>query len=221
MFRLPRYFRLPDVLRLAAGVYPSRLETTRLADGVRLTSALLLIVYTWAAIGIPLPRIAVTERSAERFPCESCACGCASAEQCWRSCCCHTPAQRLAWAKQHGVTPPDFVLAQAKHAAERPVCCAAKQARPTCCAEKLNGPSACCQTNSANKPARPAQAFVAWRALACQGQTLQWLIAPVTTMSIRIEMGDLLPPVGWCRPAICSLPPGHTDEPVTPPPQTV
>jgi hypothetical protein len=44
--------------------------------------------------------------SHERFPCESCGCGCASALACWTNCCCYTPAERMAWAAAHGVEPP-------------------------------------------------------------------------------------------------------------------
>lgn len=42
------------------------------------------------------------------YPCQNSACGCKSAMQCWTSCCCNSPAQRLAWAKKHRVTPPTY-----------------------------------------------------------------------------------------------------------------
>lgn len=45
----------------------------------------------------------------ERYPCEHCGCGCASATECWSHCCCHTPEQRLQWAIEHGVMPPASV----------------------------------------------------------------------------------------------------------------
>ena len=43
-----------------------------------------------------------------QFPCQNCPCGCKSAEQCWAACCCFTPAERFAWAKKKGVTPPSY-----------------------------------------------------------------------------------------------------------------
>lgn len=46
--------------------------------------------------------------SSQAFPCQSCPCGCKTAEQCWTSCCCFTPAERLAWAQKNGVTPPSY-----------------------------------------------------------------------------------------------------------------
>lgn len=45
----------------------------------------------------------------ERYPCESHACGCASARECWHECCCYTHQQRLVWAIRNGVTPPESV----------------------------------------------------------------------------------------------------------------
>lgn len=43
-------------------------------------------------------RLAAKDRS-QPFPCMDRPCGCGSAEQCFSSCCCHTPAQLLAWAR--------------------------------------------------------------------------------------------------------------------------
>jgi len=47
--------------------------------------------------------------SGERYPCESCGCGCASATECWTHCCCHSEHERLMWAIEHGVLPPEGV----------------------------------------------------------------------------------------------------------------
>src|SRR5262249_8379394 len=46
------------------------------------------------------------KRSDQPFPCMDHACGCHDAEQCWRSCCCFTAKERIAWAQAHGVIPP-------------------------------------------------------------------------------------------------------------------
>lgn len=43
------------------------------------------------------------------FPCQNRPCGCRSAEQCWKKCCCFTHAQKLAWAEQHGIVAPQLV----------------------------------------------------------------------------------------------------------------
>lgn len=47
-------------------------------------------------------RLAGKDRSLP-FPCMDKPCGCATAEQCFTSCCCNTPAETLAWARAHRV----------------------------------------------------------------------------------------------------------------------
>ncbi len=80
-----------------------------------------------------LTRIGVLPASAERYPCEGCACGCGSAEHCWTSCCCHTLEERVDWAIANNVAiprsiaPRAFALVMARAAAaELPACCAAR-----------------------------------------------------------------------------------------------
>jgi hypothetical protein len=69
--------------------------------------------YTVLAMGIPLP-VPVWKASQELYPCMNHHCGCQSAEQCWRNCCCMTLEERLVWARQNRVRPPEFVLAEAR-----------------------------------------------------------------------------------------------------------
>lgn len=76
-------------------------------------SLLLLGVYLVASFGvIPSPRVIMGwfgQLTGERYPCENCGCGCASATECWTHCCCHTEHQRLVWAISNGVMPPPVV----------------------------------------------------------------------------------------------------------------
>ncbi|MCA9160728.1 MAG: hypothetical protein KDA72_20495 [Planctomycetales bacterium] len=51
-----------------------------------------------------------TTASSEPFPCQDCHCGCLTPEQCWTSCCCYTPEERLAWAIENGVEPPSYAV---------------------------------------------------------------------------------------------------------------
>jgi len=76
--------------------------------------------YALVASGLPLPvdafssstapsgmaseRIASKDRT-KPFPCMNKPCGCLSAKQCFQKCCCHTPAETLAWAEQHDLSP--------------------------------------------------------------------------------------------------------------------
>lgn len=83
----------------------------------RLTKALgrkvLLVAVALAVLGATLGFPVVTRRDvvgSVPFPCQHHGCGCVSAEACWNGCCCFTPAERRAWARKHGVIPPDSFL---------------------------------------------------------------------------------------------------------------
>jgi hypothetical protein len=59
------------------------------------------------------------------FPCMHRACGCRSAAECWKSCCCTTKAERIAFAKSHGVAiPKDVEEAMVDVAPAKRACCA-------------------------------------------------------------------------------------------------
>ncbi len=79
-------------------------------------------------VGVPLPKSRQKDKSSA-YPCMDHACGCMNAEQCWRGCCCFTREEKLAWAKENGVTPPAFVLAQAE---------AEEQHEHACCSSKTD-----------------------------------------------------------------------------------
>jgi hypothetical protein len=101
--------------------YRERIERwTRVSIALVLCCAIL-----GGTLGFPAPRRVAKDRS-QPFPCQDRACGCMNAASCWKSCCCHTNAQKLAWAKQHGVTPPEFVVAAAKKECAGGSCCIAK-----------------------------------------------------------------------------------------------
>jgi hypothetical protein len=82
-----------------------------------------VVAFLWASVGVlPSPRmieslllhlrLAGTSAGGdptERFPCEGCACGCGSAQECWSNCCCHTEQERIQWAIDRGVEPPASV----------------------------------------------------------------------------------------------------------------
>jgi hypothetical protein len=67
------------------------------------------LLATLVLLHFPLPtqlpwRVAACGLSVEvPFPCQHSACGCRTAQQCYASCCCHTPAQRRAFARRHDV----------------------------------------------------------------------------------------------------------------------
>lgn len=138
MFRLRKYFRRKTLLR-------------------RWPAKLVLLGYVWMCCGGTLPaslfltaeaakNLAEKDRSVP-FPCMDKPCGCRSAEQCYKSCCCSSKAERIAWAKEHQVG--EKYLALAEESEEKPTpaksCCVKKEV-PACCAAKAT--SACCEKES-------------------------------------------------------------------------
>ena len=128
----------------------------------------LLIAYTATAAGIPLPSGLRPQNSTEVYPCSAGVCGCTSADHCWRSCCCHTLAERLAWARKNSVQPPAFAIAQARSAGldvswwsghtHRGTAASSKK----CCVAKAQHISdSCCQKSLAKSSAKPARACCA------------------------------------------------------------
>jgi hypothetical protein len=71
----------------------------------RVCAALVLVCYCASAVGFPVPTLTDKDRS-EPYPCQDHPCGCRTAAECWRQCCCLTPEQRWAWAREQGVQPP-------------------------------------------------------------------------------------------------------------------
>jgi hypothetical protein len=71
----------------------------------RLLVVLAGVVILIGQIGLPVP-VRVKKDKSRPFPCMDRACGCHSAETCWKSCCCHSKTERIAWAKRYGVEIP-------------------------------------------------------------------------------------------------------------------
>jgi hypothetical protein len=135
----------------------------------RLTAWAMLAVYGLVASGLPLPVAipAATGTAAARtlagkdrsqpFPCMDKACGCDSAERCFSNCCCHTPAETLAWARARRIEPAVLAALAHRVAAAKPApqargCCPAEAATPACCAAAKPAAASCC---TADQPAAP------------------------------------------------------------------
>lgn len=78
------------------------------------TCAIVAYLAVWVGV-MPSPAtigswIGVQLSHEQRYPCEDHQCGCASATECWTSCCCHDDVERLAWAMANGVSPPEGVV---------------------------------------------------------------------------------------------------------------
>jgi hypothetical protein len=144
-------------------------------SGRCLLVGLVLLGHLAGALGVPVPVRAVKE-SAVPFPCQNHPCGCMTAQQCWDHCCCFTHEQKLAWAQEHQVQPPQTTLAGWNQPRQRDQanCCCGKdhKAAPTAKAKPAGtrwiiGMSARqCRGDGPSwltgHPAPPPPPFVAW-----------------------------------------------------------
>lgn len=120
---------------------------------VRRLSGLVVLLGVCALL-FPVPVAPTASQSTDKdlsepFPCQNRPCGCQSAAQCWKKCCCFTDTQKVAWAKANHVKLPDFVVSAAKREE-------AARAKTSLTADKSGtGPvrtnihCACCQKESA------------------------------------------------------------------------
>lgn len=189
------------------------------------------------AVGIPLPiqpRGAVSKSAAEPFPCMNCPCGCRDAETCWRDCCCYTQQEKMAWARDKGVTPPAYVVAAAGRevSAQKIVCkksksccqqstkvtsCCSAQPKRSCCGNKV----ACTQTVTQPRqaPQRRSSTATIIQALRCQGISLSTAMLPPTVVAPPTVRPELLPLAGSAAVRDDILYDQLGPSPDTPPPQ--
>jgi hypothetical protein len=154
------------------------------------------------------------------FPCQHRTCGCRSAQQCWKKCCCFTNSQKLAWAKANRVQAPAFVVAAAQREASAEP---AGNAGETCCTTK--GKAKPIGRASAQKPTprptgRRVQFSVGIDALQCQGveQTITGQLVcvpppqPITIAILNIGVCEVM---SLCDSRLFPC----EQEPPTPPPR--
>ena len=122
------------------------------------------MTYALSGIALVSHHPNVTRESGERYPCEACGCGCSSAAHCWDKCCCHTDAEKLRWARQNGVRPPDFLIQRAAAKAE----------------SSHSGPRACCgsrklsDTQKSRAEKQTSKVVLMWKAAECRGLNYIW-----------------------------------------------
>lgn len=127
-------------------------------------------------IGVPVPVLPSGKDLSRPFPCMHRRCGCQTADQCWKGCCCFTNQEKLAWAAKHGVEPPAYVAAAAKREASP------SEKGKSCCAIGGEEESCCAKNSASEAPASTAEqttAGVEWvlaaSARKCQGHAELWL----------------------------------------------
>ena len=184
----------------------------------RLTACLLLVLSLLMVLPVSLQGTieegslnSLGKDTSTPFPCQTRACGCRSAKQCWKKCCCFTDTQKVAWAKANRVTVPAFVVAAAEQ--EVAVTQGTCHATETCCVAEAQKKS--------RPPQRPrVRLVVGMEALQCSGieHTVAGVlisVPPPELMSLvllNLDMGEVMP-LHDSPLAACAL------VPPTPPPR--
>ena len=174
----------------------------KLANPICRWLSCLSVAFVFCAVLLPMPvslrpSDGVEKDLSQPFPCQNRPCGCRSAEQCWKKCCCFTNSQKVAWAKASGVDLPDYVLAAAKKETA-----AVKKSCALCSKTKGNGEKPKCEESIASKDSQPkTSATQAPKALArtktskwvlsvyaaeCQGQPTFSMCFPATIIPARV-----------------------------------
>lgn len=150
---------------------------------------MLLVVFFVGTIGLPV--LSIPPKSG-RFPCENGPCGCATADHCWDKCCCHSDVEKLQWAIDHGVKPPDFLVARVGKAL---ALVASAPTRPSCCCSKSVGQCVTEQSapigsseiaaDEASRPPPAMRLVLLEDAARCHGIDLIWSMFNGVTIDTR------------------------------------
>lgn len=181
----------------------------------RFVAGFSLANYLLLSVGIPLPVPAAVTASTQKdtsrpFPCQHHRCGCASADQCWRQCCCFTHEEKLAWAAANDVVPPAELLAESAHDEhhDEHVSCAAHDhdAVTSCCQDKKDCDHhhdvlvATANDAPATKveQAEERRTVIGLNALRCHSGTGVWLFLTATVLPLEpLDSSAELSPGEW------------------------
>lgn len=153
------------------------------------------------AVGFPTVRRVAKDRSVP-FPCQDKACGCRDAASCWKSCCCNTNQQKLAWAKRQGVTPPAFVVAAAakEQAKAKKPCCqmAAGKGSAGACGLAVPASPALKEAKSSSRETAELGLVLASSYRKCQGLATLWtLLGQALLPDVELPVATAPEPGEW------------------------
>lgn len=212
----------------------SSLRKTFSQRGARGLISLAVLFAVFAAI-VPLPVGSRPEKDrSQPFPCQNRPCGCRSADQCWKKCCCFTNAQKVAWAKANRVKPPEFVVVAADHETSKVTCkaksCCTPFKSPTAshvnnaaCAADQDHSDAKNTRGSTSPMARrepPAPTYVIGiMAQHCQGEGWSWNSLPWSILPTSSELPRVIEVLIATSIPLSESCPLRTLQPPEPPPR--
>lgn len=194
----------------------------------------LLVLVSLCASFVPLPTISKSPLKKDQstsYPCQNRPCGCRSAEQCWKSCCCFSNKEKITWSKANRVIPPTYVIVAAEQEASVTVC----QAEGCCTEQKNSSQQECVLSSSENCGSSSEQADEATSfevaheedetifvlgvlVQKCQGQGLFWNSLPWAILPEVRAIVSYSGLVVWTRPTSTTAP-QYAAEPPEPPPR--
>lgn len=146
------------------------------------------LVFSFFPLSLSLPAGIQKDRTVP-FPCQNRPCGCQSAGQCWKSCCCFTTREQITWAKANQVTPPEFIARSGQaepvqtvdESCQTDVCCskstpAGSPAVKNCCSHKKNTHPHATDEKPTSQP--ESDVVIGQLTLKCQGKGLFWNSLP-------------------------------------------
>jgi hypothetical protein len=192
--------------------------------GFPISGMLLAAMYLFVVVGVPLPLPTVLKDNSAPFPCMNRPCGCQSADQCWKSCCCHTPAERLAWAHKHGIQPPLSLIAEMAATSSTELAsknCVRSNEKPCC-----TGSHSVCSSaggnrsdDVANRRVLTSGTVIGIHALKCHGMSGDW-VASMIALPPRVVDFEYRPErTGTILVPAVTLP-SLAFQPPVPPPRT-
>ncbi len=159
-----------------------------------------LVLVAFVISLLPIPMSALPSKkfdSDAQYPCQGCACSCNSAEQCWSSCCCHTPEERLAWAKKHNIIPPSSLLLALdadSHKSKSTIaksCCSNAKSKKSCCSihdESSKHPPLAESKLPSTTGKKRVKYLMAFDVLKCQGKSSIVTLLSATILSSCYEV---------------------------------
>jgi hypothetical protein len=188
---------------------------------------LVCLSYAAATVGFPIPGQAAKGYSTP-FPCQNRRCGCRTADECWRHCCCFTLPERLAWAEANRIEPPAFVRAEVGGGWNLPRRRDANlngNDQVVCPKEESIGKSRCCRCSSPDAASSPTTSLsktsppgsegktsfaIGVSARQCQGLASEWISTGVILPLMHPPLWDF----DWRL--VCWTIPTNEDGPVLP-----
>lgn len=193
----------------------------------RATGILLLASLIAAQLPISLPTLLPIHPNelSQAYPCQNRPCGCRSAEQCRKKCCCFTSSQKQDWASRKDV-PNEIATASVAEIKTSPA-----TTRRTCCPtsansatekKKLASGAPTADENlakSGSDSKRRSRILIGLFAQQCQGIEVSWTGQFLFVLPSALTFPVYLDVTGERNPVRSSRLSEHSSEPPVPPPR--